>query len=115
MSRHLRSGFLWSWLLIALVACGVAQPVGREGASPAPKRRPSNVASSAGAFWLEREGREKLEKPEAVLQAMELREGMTVADIGAGTGFFSRRLAKAVGPQGRVYGEDIQPEMLDYL
>lgn len=115
MSRHPRSWFLWSWLLIALVACGAVQPVGRQGTSPAPKRQPANVMSFERASWLEREERDKQDKPEVVLEAMELREGMTVADVGAGTGFFSRRLAKAVGPQGRVYAEDIQPEMLDLL
>ncbi len=46
---------------------------------------------------------------------MELREGMSVAEIGAGTGFFSRRIAKAVGPKGTVYAQDIQPEMLELL
>ncbi|HEY4593113.1 MAG TPA: methyltransferase domain-containing protein, partial [Thermoanaerobaculia bacterium] len=52
---------------------------------------------------------------ELVIQAMDLKPGMTVAEIGAGTGFFSRRIAKVVGPQGKVYAEDIQPQMLDLL
>ena len=56
-----------------------------------------------------------MEKPEMVIEAMEIRPGMTVAEIGAGSGFFSRRLAKAVGPTGKVYAEDIQPEMLELL
>jgi len=57
------------------------------------------------ADWLEREGRAETEKPEMAIEAMEIREGMTVAEIGAGTGFFSRRLAKATGPTGKVYAE----------
>lgn len=118
------------WLLMILgIACG--QPLPADGAdaadgakaaaaapadtATAPKREPSNVMSFEGAAWLEREEREELEKPEVVLQAMELREGMTVAEIGAGTGFFSRRIAKAVGPTGKVYAQDIQPEMLELL
>ncbi len=67
------------------------------------------------ADWLEREGREDLERPEITLCAMNLRDGDRVADIGAGTGFYTRRLAKAVGPSGKVYANDIQPEMLERL
>lgn len=102
------------------IACGAPLPAGnaesKAATAPAvPKREPANVMSFESASWLEREGRAELEKPEVVLQAMELREGMNVAEIGAGTGFFSRRLAKAIGPKGKVYAEDIQPEMLDLL
>ncbi|HEV2852673.1 MAG TPA: class I SAM-dependent methyltransferase [Thermoanaerobaculia bacterium] len=101
------------WVLMALgIAC--SQPLPADGKAVS-KREPANVMSFESAAWLEREGREELEKPEVVLQAMELRKGMNVAEIGAGTGFFSRRLAKAVGPTGKVYAEDIQPEMLDLL
>ena len=46
---------------------------------------------------------------------MGLRDGDVVADLGAGTGYFTRRLAKAVAPSGRVYAVDIQPEMIDLL
>lgn len=67
------------------------------------------------AAWLEREGRNELERPDEVIAAMHLHDGSVVAEIGCGTGFFSRRLAKAVGPRGKVYAEDIQPEMLDLL
>jgi ubiquinone/menaquinone biosynthesis C-methylase UbiE len=67
------------------------------------------------ADWLEREGRAEMEKPEMVIEAMDVRNGMTVAEIGAGTGFFSRRLAKVAGPSGKVYAEDIQPQMIDLL
>ncbi len=81
----------------------------------APKREPAGVMSYEKADWLEREGRAELEKPEEVIAAMELRPGMSVAEIGAGTGFFSRRIAKVVGPTGKVYAEDIQPQMLDLL
>jgi ubiquinone/menaquinone biosynthesis C-methylase UbiE len=71
--------------------------------------------SHQGAAWLEREGRDKEERPEVVLEAMELKEGMTVAEIGTGTGYFARRIAKAVGPTGKVLAVDIQPEMLELL
>jgi ubiquinone/menaquinone biosynthesis C-methylase UbiE len=71
--------------------------------------------SFESAGWLERPGREEEERPELVLEAMRLRPGQTVAEIGCGSGFFARRLARAVAPGGRVYAEDIQPEMLDLL
>ncbi len=112
------------WLVLILgIACGQPLPAdSADGAKAAaaetatvPKREPANILSFESAAWLEREGRAELEKPEVVLQAMGLRKGMMVAEIGAGTGFFSRRIAKAVGPTGKVYAQDIQPEMLELL
>lgn len=103
--------------LILLILAGVA-PVPSRGQAPAPeapKREPAGVMGWEHADWLEREGRAELEKPEKVIEAMEIRQGMTVAEIGAGTGFFSRRLAEAAGPAGKVYAEDIQPQMIDLL
>src|SRR5262249_322558 len=65
--------------------------------------------------WLEREGRAEEERPDLVLQALALRPGQTVAEIGCGTGYYSRRLARAVAPGGRGYAADIQPGMIDLL
>ncbi len=81
----------------------------------APHRVPANVISPASVDWLERSTREEEERPELVLQAMGLRNGDVVADVGAGSGFYSRRLARAVAPKGLVYANDIQSEMLDAL
>ena len=78
-------------------------------------RAPAAVMSHEGASWLERPERAAEERPDLVLEAMELKAGDTVADIGCGSGFFTRRLAQAVGPSGTVYGVDIQPEMLEHL
>ena len=78
-------------------------------------RQPAPVMSHEGASWLERPDREAEERPDLVLEAMDLKDGDAVADIGCGSGFFTRRLAKAVAPGGTVYGVDIQPEMLDHL
>lgn len=117
ISRALLRWTAWVWVLMFLgIACGAPLPADGEGAPvPAAKREPANVMSFEGADWLEREGRAETEKPEVVLEAMELRPGMTLAEVGAGTGFFSRRLAKAVGPTGKIYAVDIQPEMLVLL
>lgn len=106
---------LWAWSLAALgMACGAPLPAGEQkGAAAA--RRPANVMSHEGAAWLERAGRDKEERPDVVLEEMGLKEGMTVAEIGTGTGYFARRIAKAVGPTGKVLAVDIQPEMLSLL
>ena len=50
-----------------------------------------------------------------IVPRLQLKPGDVVADLGAGTGYFTRRLARAVGPSGRVYAVDIQPEMLRHL
>ena len=73
------------------------------------------VMGVGGADWLDRPEREKEENPEGALDAIGIRPGMVVADIGAGTGYMSVRLAKRVGPTGKVYANDIQPEMLRRL
>ena len=71
--------------------------------------------SYRGADWLERDDRETTEKPEHVLDVLALKEGSTVADVGCGSGYFSVRMSKRVGPRGRVLATDLQPEMLAML
>lgn len=68
-----------------------------------------------GAPWLLRTEREAEEKPEEVLQRLQLKKGSTVVDLGAGNGYFSLRMARLVGPTGKVLAVDIQQEMLDLL
>lgn len=69
----------------------------------------------AGAGWLERPERESEEAPSKALEALDLKPGMVVADIGAGSGYYSSRMAKRVGPTGHVYATDIQQGMIDLL
>ena len=73
------------------------------------------VMSAAGADWLNRPEREKTEMPDRLLDALQIEPGMTVADVGAGIGYFSWRIAKRVGAEGRVLAVEIQPEMLERL
>lgn len=80
-----------------------------------PQRVPANVIPPSGASWLERPTRAEEERPEIVIAAMQLENGDVVADVGAGTGFYTRRLARAVAPDGVVYANDIQPELLAIL
>ena len=69
----------------------------------------------AGADWLVRPEREAEEAPDAALDAVGVKKGSPVADIGAGAGYITWRLAQRVGPKGKVYANDIQQGMLDLL
>ena len=73
------------------------------------------VMGHQGAAWLERPEREDEEQPALLYAALDVKPGMAVADIGTGSGYHARRLARAVGPAGTVYAVDIQPEMLALL
>lgn len=73
------------------------------------------VMGHEAADWLERPQRLVEERPDLLLQALALKPGMQVADIGAGTGYYSWRMAEKVGTTGRVFAVDVQPEMLDRL
>ena len=69
-----------------------------------------------GYLWLlERPERDAYQKPDQVMAALAFRPGERVADIGAGSGYFARRISKAVGPTGEVLAIDIAPELLEYL
>jgi ubiquinone/menaquinone biosynthesis C-methylase UbiE len=59
--------------------------------------------------------REAWQKPELVVRALELHPGMVVVDLGAGSGFFTRRFAEAVGPTGKAIGLDVDPDMVAYM
>lgn len=78
-------------------------------------RQIAHVMGFQGAAWLEREEREREERSDLLLQILAPVSGSTVADIGAGTGYYSRRVADLVGPTGKVYAIDVQPEMFATL
>ena len=63
----------------------------------------------------ERPERASWQKPDEIVRALELKNGDVVADIGAGTGYFTRRFAKAVAPDGKVYAVDVAADVLGYL
>ncbi|MDP9065093.1 MAG: class I SAM-dependent methyltransferase [Pseudomonadota bacterium] len=67
-----------------------------------------------GAAWLDRSTRDQEERPDIMIHELSLTPGMIVADIGAGSGYLSRRVAKQVAP-GKVYAVDVQPEMVGLL
>jgi len=101
----------WFALLLAVAATQAAaqeRPAVRE-------RTPAAVMSFRGADWLERPQRVQEEQPAEVLRVMALEAGDVVVDLGAGSGYFTRRMAPLVAPGGTVYAVDIQREMLDIL
>ena len=73
------------------------------------------VMSYQGADWLFRDTREAEEQPEQMLDALKIQPGQTVADVGAGAGYTSLKLARRVGPTGTVLATDVQPQMLQML
>lgn len=70
---------------------------------------------AGGAPWLERAERENEEHPRLAVRLLQLRPGEAVADVGAGSGYYTELLSKAVGSSGTVYATDIQPAMLQLL
>jgi putative heme-binding domain-containing protein len=69
-------------------------------------------AATENAAFFDRPARDREDRPELILAALDIPSGATVADIGSGTGYFTWRLAEHVGPSGKVYAVDIQPSML---
>jgi len=73
------------------------------------------VMGHQAAGWLERPEREKEEAPTKLIKALNVKEGMVIADVGAGSGYHTFRLAPLVGEQGKILAVDIQQEMLDLM
>jgi precorrin-6B methylase 2 len=78
-------------------------------------REIAGVMGWQAAAWLERQEREQEERGDLLLRELGLAQGMTVADVGAGTGYYARRMAPLVGSQGMVWAVDVQPEMIELL
>jgi ubiquinone/menaquinone biosynthesis C-methylase UbiE len=104
-------------LMLALAACDGSQPLIKHhdkqpGPFPAPDRP---VASIVSARWSTEEDRDRLKEAVQVMDRSGIKRGMTVADIGAGEGYYTVRLAARVGKDGRVLAEDIVPDVRDAL
>jgi predicted methyltransferase len=129
MPLNMDENFTWlrAFLLIAMLALGSATVRAAETRYVAVQGSPygigkaymgreiAQVMSYHGAPWLERPERTHEERPDLVLAALELKPGMKVADIGAGSGYYSSRMAERVGAGGIVYAVDVQPEMIELL
>ena len=102
--------------LTALIALAFAAVLAAQtGTHPISGRRFAPVMGWQGADWLERNERVEEEEPDIALDALKIPKGASVADIGAGSGYMTVRLAKRVGPAGTVYANDLQPQMLEML
>jgi ubiquinone/menaquinone biosynthesis C-methylase UbiE len=83
--------------------------------SPAPPSRPTSTPYAGDLNIFETPGREKRLQIDRVMDLLNLKPGATVADIGAGSGWFSVRAARRVAPNGRVIAEDINPKAIAYI
>ena len=104
--------------ILTLGAAAASAPALRgqsAGTHPISGRQYAFPMSVEGAPWLERRERVDEEEPDLALRLLRVAKGSTVADIGTGSGYMAVRLAKIVGPMGRVYANDIQPGMLELL
>ncbi len=104
-------------ILAMLAGCDGSQPlVPRKEKEPGPFPQPDRpIASIVSSRWSTEEARDRLNEAERVMDLAGIRKGMTVADIGAGEGYYTIRLAKRVGQNGRVLAQDIVPGVRDAL
>jgi cyclopropane fatty-acyl-phospholipid synthase-like methyltransferase len=117
-------------LLLFVLATGCARVVVGQNDAPANKnkslrepqplkvykgRRIAQTMHYTGAEWLTRDNREQEERCSLMLANLGVKRGMTICDMGCGNGFYAVQLAKMVGEAGKVYGVDVQPEMLTFL
>ena len=97
-------------LIIFLIVVTVHIPTGAQDRVPHGRLFPPEDLG-----MLEGPDRDAWQQPERVMDALAIADGATVADLGAGGGWFTVRLARRVGPNGRVYAEDIQPQMIESI
>jgi SAM-dependent methyltransferase len=98
-----------AWLALAVVASLAAARQGPPAAPHGPIFPPENLG------LLEGPDRDKWQKPDLIMDALHIADGSRVADIGAGAGWFTIRLARRVGPGGVVYAQDVQRQMLEAI
>jgi precorrin-6B methylase 2 len=101
-------------VLVALLSAAVVVAQGA-GTHPVSGRQYAQTMGVQGAGWLDRPEREQEEMPDLALRLLKIAKGSTVADVGAGSGYMTLKLARIVGPTGRVYANDVQSGMLDLL
>jgi len=120
------------FLMMTMIAVAAAEPPAATDAPPAASpyttcpaspdgtgkvfhgREIAQVMGHPALGWLERENREDEEAPSKAIAALNLKEDAVIADVGAGSGYYSFRISPKV-PKGKVIAVDIQPEMLDFL
>ena len=78
-------------------------------------REIAHVMGPSGILWLERAERDREERPQLVLDALDIGEGQTIADLGCGSGYYAFRMSQLVGTGGKVFAVDIEPRMLEFV
>lgn len=117
---------IWHFFSALFVLSGLAQAQTGGGASPESASEPPalteylgrTIAQTmhwSGGAWLIRNKREREEASTLMREKLELKPGMTVCDLGCGNGYHTLPMAQAVAPNGKIYGSDVQPEMLKML
>jgi ubiquinone/menaquinone biosynthesis C-methylase UbiE len=95
------------WIAIVFAALTIA--------ASAQSRPKSKLFAPLDLGLIDTPDREQWQKPELIMDALQIADGSVVADLGAGNGWFTIRLARRVGPLGRVYAEDVQPQMIELI
>jgi ubiquinone/menaquinone biosynthesis C-methylase UbiE len=99
-------------VMLAMAAAAVAQ---QAGTHPLSGRRYALTMGVEGADWLDRAERDSEEEPDHAIDVLKIAKGSSVADVGAGSGYMTIKLAKKVGPEGKVFATDIQSGMIELL
>lgn len=102
-------------MTLVSVLLTLAPVVFAQARHPVSGRMIAPVMGAAGAGWLVRPERIAEENPDLAIELLQFQPGMQVADIGAGVGYYSLKIAKLVRPEGTVFATDVQPEMLRLL
>ena len=108
------------WIFLLAACGGGAAPTTTSPAPPPPQHHhePLGHRFQNAEHWakiFDEPGRDEWQKPDRVVELLALKPGMTVVDLGAGTGYFENRLSAAVGSGGKVIAVDVEPDMVRYL
>jgi predicted methyltransferase len=103
------------WMAVSLGALLAVLTISAAQQPPQPTQRRGRIFSPRNLGLLEPPDREAWQKPEQVMDALQIAEDSVVADLGAGGGWFTIRLARRVGPHGLVYAEDVQRLMIEAI
>lgn len=102
-------------LIVVTLCAGWTLVLAEQARHPVSGRVIAPTMGVQGAAWLDRPEREEEEAPSLAVRALQLKRGMVVADVGAGSGYYTVLLARAVGRDGRVFATDLQTGMLDLI